>query len=136
VKLVTSTARRLTQSIPSPPRRSETVLGRRWSPHVLYLLGQRPARFTELQRAIPGISANSLNERLRDLVDEGLVLRRAFPGPPMTSSYETTPTGQVIGEHLIRMTTAPAFTPATPAMNEIGKPIATPRSDRCDHSAT
>jgi hypothetical protein len=40
----------------------------------------------------------------------GLVLRRAFPGPPMTSSYETTPAGQVIGEHLIRMATAPALT--------------------------
>jgi DNA-binding HxlR family transcriptional regulator len=62
------------------------VLGRRWSLHVLYLLGIRPARFTELQRAIPGIgiSANSLNERLRDLVTEGLVLRRTFPGPLVT----------------------------------------------------
>jgi hypothetical protein len=57
------------------------VLGQRWSPHVLYLPGQRPGRFTELQRAIPGISDNSLNDRLRDLAAEGLVLRRAFPGP-------------------------------------------------------
>lgn len=109
---------------PDPPSSSETpklalpdpmpavfaVLGRRWSPHVLYLLGQRPARFTELQRAIPGISANSLNDRLRDLIDEGLVLRRTFPGPPMTSSYEPTTAGQVIGEHLIQMATAPALT--------------------------
>jgi DNA-binding HxlR family transcriptional regulator len=97
-------------AVPDPMPAVFAVLGRRWSPHVLYLLGQRPARFTELQRAIPGISANSLNERLRDLVDEGLVLRRAFPGPPLTSSYETTPAGQVIGEHLIRMATAAALT--------------------------
>jgi DNA-binding HxlR family transcriptional regulator len=93
---------------PNPPITAMfAVLGRRWSLHVLYLLGIRPARFTELQRAIPGISANSLNERLRDLVSEGLVLRRTFPGPPMTSSYETTPAGQAIGEHLIRMGTPP-----------------------------
>jgi DNA-binding HxlR family transcriptional regulator len=97
-------------ALPDPMPSLFAVLGRRWSPHVLYLLGQRPARFTELQRAIPGISANSLNERLRDLVEQGLVLRRAFPGPPMTSSYEPTPAGQVIGEHLIRMATAPALT--------------------------
>jgi DNA-binding HxlR family transcriptional regulator len=99
-------------ALPDPITTVFAVLGRRWSPHVLYLLGQQPARFTELQRAIPGISANSLNERLRDLVDEGLVLRRTFPGPPMTSSYETTPVGQVIGEHLIRMAAAPALTTA------------------------
>lgn len=84
------------------------VLGRRWSLHVMFLLGQRPARFTELQRSIPGLSANSLNDRLRDLIDEGLVLRRTFPGPPMTSSYETTATGQAIAEHLLAMPPIPA----------------------------
>ncbi len=97
-------------ALPDPMPSVFAVLGRRWSPHVLYLLGQRPARFTELQRAIPGISANSLNDRLRDLVEQGLVLRRTFPGPPMTSSYEPTPLGQVIGEHLIRMATTPTLT--------------------------
>jgi DNA-binding HxlR family transcriptional regulator len=96
------------------------VLGRRWSPHVLYLLGQRPARFTELQRAIAGISDNSLNGRLRDLIAEGLLLRRTFPGPPMTSSYETTPLGQAIADHLIRMATTPALAdPHSP----LGQPV-------------
>lgn len=101
-------------TLPAPITVVFAVLGRRWSLHVLYLLGQRPARFTELQRAIPGISANSLNERLRDLVGQGMVLRRAFPGPPMTSSYETTPAGQAISEHLIRMASAPTLTTTPP----------------------
>lgn len=94
--------------LPDPVTAVFAVLGRRWSLHVMFLLGQRPARFTELQRAIPGISANSLNDRLRDLIDEGLVLRRAFPGPPMTSSYETTVAGQVIAQHLLAMPPTPA----------------------------
>lgn len=106
-------------TLPGPVAAMFGPLGRRWSLHVLYLLGQRPARFTELQRAIPGISANSLNERLRDLAEEGLVLRRTFPGPPMTSSYETTPAGQAIGEHLIRMgATPPPHTPARPSTDD------------------
>jgi hypothetical protein len=67
------------------------VLGRRWAPHLLYLLGQRPARFTELQHAVPRLSAASLNDRLRDLTKAGLIVRHTFPGPPMTSSCEVTP---------------------------------------------
>jgi DNA-binding HxlR family transcriptional regulator len=90
-------------TLPGPMSAVFAVLGRRWSYTCSTCSGLRPARFTELRHAIPGISANSLNERLRDLVGEGLVLRRTFPGPPMSSSYETTPVGQAIGEHLIRM---------------------------------
>lgn len=41
-------------ALPDPMPSLFAVLGRRWSPHVLYLLGQRPARFTELQRPFPG----------------------------------------------------------------------------------
>ncbi len=104
--------------LPDPLAAMFGVLGRRWTPHVLYLLGQRPARFTELQRAIAGISDNSLNDRLRDLTAEGLVLRRAFPGPPMTSSYETTPLGQVIADHLIRMATTAALADPHPSLGQ------------------
>lgn len=80
-----------------------TILGRRWSPHLLYLLGQRPARFTELQKAIPRISATSLNDRLHALVHEGLVARHISPGPPLSSTYQATPAGQLIAECLMRM---------------------------------
>jgi hypothetical protein len=75
---------------------------------ALYLLGQRPARFTELQRAIPGISANCLNDRLRDLADENLVLRRTFPGRP-SDRRAPDPDGHRVGPHR-----------ASPAMSEIG----------------
>lgn len=83
------------------------VLGRRWSPHILCLLGQRPARFSELQRAIPNISPTSLNDRLRDLINEGLVLRTVCPGPPLASSYDTTPLGQQIAQPLIGFASTP-----------------------------
>jgi DNA-binding HxlR family transcriptional regulator len=107
--------------LPDPLAAVFGVLGRRWSLHVLYLLGQRPARFTELQRAIPGISDNSLNDRLRDLTAEGLVLRRAFPGPPMTSSYETTPAGQQVAEHLIQMAATPALAGPHPPLGHAAR---------------
>lgn len=89
--------------LPAPAAVLFAALHRRWSLHLLYLLGQRPARFTELQRTIPGISAMSLNERLRALIDAGLIARHVSPGPPLSSIYQATPTGRLIGEHLIRM---------------------------------
>lgn len=89
--------------VPAPVMPLFAVLGRKWTPHVLFLLAQRPARFTELQRAIPAISATSLNDRLRDLVDAGLVQRHTSPGPPMGSSYEATAAGLLVGQHLLRM---------------------------------
>ncbi|MEV0405151.1 hypothetical protein [Actinoallomurus sp. NPDC050550] len=30
----------------------------------------------------------------------GLVTRRTFSGPPLSSSYEVTPAGQLVGAHL------------------------------------
>lgn len=83
-----------------------TVLGRRWSLQLLYVLGDGPARFTQLQRAVPGLSATSLNGRLHDLVEAGLITRRTQPGPPLTSSYEATVTGRMIGAHLAQMVEA------------------------------
>lgn len=80
------------------------ILGKRWSAHVLYLLSQRPARFTQLQNAVPGLSATSLNDRLRDLASAGLVLRRTHAGgPPLSSSYEATAAGHLVGRYLLGM---------------------------------
>lgn len=69
------------------------LLTRRWVPHVLYLLCQRPARFSELAQAIPGMSRRILMDRLRQLDDEGLVRRLVDPGPPTRITYQVTDLG-------------------------------------------
>ena len=40
------------------------LLGKRWTALVLDVLAVRPARFCEVQRAIPGLSDRLLAERL------------------------------------------------------------------------
>src|SRR5919199_5133637 len=70
------------------------VLGKRWSGLILALLLQRPARFSELARAVPGLSERVLSERLQELVGLGLVERRVEPGPPLATIYALTPAGQ------------------------------------------
>ncbi|TMR40890.1 winged helix-turn-helix transcriptional regulator [Actinomadura geliboluensis] len=83
------------------------ILHRRWAPHLIYVLGQGPARFSELQISIPGITATSLSTRLQALIDEGLVTRQVCPGPPISSRYQVTARGRDLAEGLSRMLAGP-----------------------------
>ena len=53
------------------------------------LLG--PRRFSELKGDLPGISANVLTQRLSELEERGLVVRRKLPPPASVQVYEATP---------------------------------------------
>ena len=49
------------------------VLGQRWTPLILRELLLGPRRYSELQRALPGITTNLLAARIQHLEAEGLV---------------------------------------------------------------
>ncbi len=70
------------------------VLGKRWTPQLLVLLLQGPARFSVLVAAVPGLSRRVMTERLRELQDARLVERIVEPGPPITSTYGLTAEGE------------------------------------------
>lgn len=81
------------------------VLGERWSLLVVreLLLGGR--RFSELRRALAGISAKVLSERLENLERTGAVQRTMLPPPVSAQVYELTPWGYA----------------AEPAIQELGR---------------
>ncbi|MEZ5098565.1 MAG: helix-turn-helix domain-containing protein [Thermoleophilia bacterium] len=56
--------------------RAFALLGKRWNALILDVLSVRPARFSEIHRAVPGLSDRILGERLHELVDAGLLERR------------------------------------------------------------
>ena len=70
------------------------MFGKRWSAAIIDLLLQRPARFGELARAIPGLSQRVLTERLRELEQAGIVGRRVDTGSPISVTYSLTPCGE------------------------------------------
>ena len=70
------------------------VLGKRWSGLIIDLLLQRPARFSEIERGVPGLSNRVLGERLRELEALGLVVRNVDPGPPIAATYALTARGE------------------------------------------
>jgi DNA-binding HxlR family transcriptional regulator len=68
------------------------LLGKRWTALVLDVVANRPARFCEIQRAIPGLSDRLLTERLRELTAHGLIDREESAEGKMV--YDLTPLGR------------------------------------------
>lgn len=79
------------------------LFGKRWNAVIIDLLLQRPARFRELGRAVPGLSRRVLSERLRELAEAGLVERHVDTGSPITVTYSLTERGQSVAPALEAM---------------------------------
>jgi DNA-binding HxlR family transcriptional regulator len=71
-------------------------LGKRWNGVLLGTLISGPAGFSELRRAVAGISDSVLSERLAELCKAGLVLRSVDEGPPVSVDYRLTPAGAAL----------------------------------------
>jgi len=76
--------------------RAFDFLGKRWNGVILGTLVTGPAAFSELRRAVVGISDSVLSDRLTELAHAGLVLRSVLEGPPVSVSYQLTPAGQAL----------------------------------------
>jgi DNA-binding HxlR family transcriptional regulator len=73
-----------------------TKIGDKWTIFLvlsLDLLGGR-ARFSELERAVPGISQRILSLTLKNLERDGLVIRELFPEVPPRVEYEISDLGR------------------------------------------
>lgn len=69
------------------------LIGERWALLVLRELLLGPRRFSQLKEDLPGISANVLTQRLTELEERGLVVRRRLPPPASVQVYEATEWG-------------------------------------------
>ena len=73
------------------------IVGDRWTLLLVReLLLQGPCRFTDLKHGLPGIAANLLSTRLKELEDEGLISRENAPPPVATVLYALTPNGRAL----------------------------------------
>ncbi|MEU1508704.1 helix-turn-helix domain-containing protein [Kitasatospora sp. NPDC005748] len=74
-----------------------TLLGKRWTGLIVATLTNNgPGYFSELRRAVPGISERMLSDRLTELAEAGLVLRQVDEGPPLRVSYRLTEAGAAL----------------------------------------
>jgi len=63
-----------------------TLLGKRWTGVIVGVLLERPARFVELARAIPGITEGMLSTRLAELRRRSWSTGRSWKAPPSRRS--------------------------------------------------
>ncbi len=69
------------------------IVGTRWALLVVRELLLGPKRFGDLRAGLPGMSAETLVQRLRQLEEEGVVERTTLPPPASARAYELTPWG-------------------------------------------
>jgi DNA-binding HxlR family transcriptional regulator len=74
--------------------RALDLVGERWTLLVVRELVLGPKRFTDLRAGLPGISADVLSQRLRELEVAGIVVRRTLPPPAAARVYELTDWGR------------------------------------------
>jgi DNA-binding HxlR family transcriptional regulator len=73
-----------------------SLLGKRWNGVIIGTLISGPAGFSDIRRALDGISDSVLSERLSGLAAAGIVNRNVDPGPPVGVSYELTAAGHAL----------------------------------------
>jgi DNA-binding HxlR family transcriptional regulator len=74
-------------------RMVEEVVGCKWSISVLSLVRSGVFRPGAIERSMPGLTTKVLNERLRKLVQFGVLTREVFPETPPRVEYKLTPFG-------------------------------------------
>ncbi|GAB1817195.1 winged helix-turn-helix transcriptional regulator [Herbidospora sp. RD11066] len=90
------------------------VIGERWAALVVRDLLLGPKRFGDLLAGLPGLSPNVLTQRLRDLVDLGVVRRRDLGAPARVHLYELTEWGRDLEPVLLGLGRWGSRAPAPP----------------------
>src|SRR3954471_18890824 len=86
------------RKVPPPPgcpmSACMSLLGGVWTPEIIWNLSQGARRFSELRRAMPGISAKVLSARLKDLDERGVLSRTVLATTPPSVEYALTHLGE------------------------------------------
>jgi DNA-binding HxlR family transcriptional regulator len=76
----------------------------KWSIGILVAAAEGPIRFTELERAVKGISRRMLTLTLRKLERDGLLIRTIYPTVPPKVEYALTDIARELSESLTMLT--------------------------------
>ncbi len=95
---VTMSSRRALVEACNPARAVLGRVGDTWSMLIVIALREGPLRFSELKRAVHGVSQRMLTRSLRSLERDGLVSRTVTPTRPPRVDYELTALGHSLRE--------------------------------------
>ncbi|MCC6458718.1 MAG: transcriptional regulator [Caldilineaceae bacterium] len=79
------------------------IIGERWTILIVRELMAGPRRFKDLMEGLPDISTNLLSDRLKNLEQEGILVRRVLPPPAGSAVYELTALGNSLEKSLLEL---------------------------------
>jgi len=81
------------------------LIGKRWTGAIVCALTERPLRFGELGKAVPGLSDRLLSQRLRELEEAGVVEREVEAGSPVRVTYSLSAKGSELRPSIAELRT-------------------------------
>jgi len=69
------------------------LIGGKWKGSIIYHLKDGPVRFNDLARMLGGASKKMIDQRLKELESEGMIIRKVISDRPIAVSYELTEFG-------------------------------------------
>lgn len=71
-----------------------SLIGGKWKMHILfYLWHGKCLRYSQLKRALEGVTHKMLTQKLKELADDGLIVRTEYPQVPPKVEYSLSDTG-------------------------------------------
>jgi len=70
------------------------LIGGKWKGSLIYHLKDGPVRFNDLVRLLGGASKKMIDQRLKELEAENMVIRKVLSDRPIAVSYELTEFGR------------------------------------------
>ncbi|AEI44769.1 winged helix-turn-helix transcriptional regulator [Paenibacillus mucilaginosus] len=86
-----------------PAEATIEVIGGKWKTLILCHLSYGPKRTSELKKAMPDITQKMLTQQLRELEEDGMILRTVYNQVPLKVVYELTETGESLQSILDQM---------------------------------
>ena len=77
-----------------PVATTVSLIGSKWKILIIRNLRTRPWRFNEFQRSLEGVSQKVLTSSLREMIDDGLVIRNDYKTNPPHVEYSLSELGK------------------------------------------
>lgn len=84
------------QGFACPLEATLSILGGKYKILILYFLIDQTLRYSELQKRLPHASPKMLAQQLRELEQDGLIIRKLYPVVPPKTEYSLTELGQAL----------------------------------------
>ena len=79
------------------------IIGGKWAMPIIYILSKGTLRFKELERSVEGINTRMLVKELKNMEQNGILIREVFATVPPMVEYTLTEKGQKLLPSIISL---------------------------------